>query len=121
MEQVQETLVTTPVLIFHYNVFYRIGFMKIPVKVVPGSSRNAISGWLNDALKVRVREKPEKGGANRAVERLLAKILALQPGRVRIVSGFSSARKLVLIEGMTETEIREKINNTLKHGSRNSP
>lgn len=116
MEQVQETLVTVTFPDLHYNFLHRIGFMKIPVKVVPGSSRDAVSGWLDDALKVRVRAKPEKGGANRAVESLLAKTLGLQPGRVRIVSGFSSARKQIRVEGLSETEIREKINKQLDSG-----
>lgn len=90
--------------------------MKLPVKVVPGSSGNSISGWLNDALKIRVRAKPEKGAANNAVERLLAKTLELQSNNVRIVSGFSSDRKLVLVKGLTDTEIREIIDRKLKQG-----
>jgi len=90
--------------------------MKLPVKVVPGASGNSINGWLDDVLKIRVRAKPEKGAANSAVETLLAKTLELHTNDVRIISGFSSARKLLLVEGLTDTEIREKINNKLNHG-----
>ena len=83
--------------------------IKLPLKVIPGSSRECIPGWLDGTLKVRVRAKPENGEANRAVERMLAKVLGLQRGSVQISSGFSSARKTVVIEGIPEKELRQKL------------
>lgn len=45
---------------------------RLTVKVVPGSSRDQIVGWLGDALKVKVTAPPEKGRANAAVVAILA-------------------------------------------------
>ncbi len=41
---------------------------RLSLKVVPGSSRDEIVGWLGDSLKVKVKAPPEKGRANEAVD-----------------------------------------------------
>jgi len=83
--------------------------MKLSVKVVAGSSRNCIVGWLDDTLKVCVRAKREKGKANAAVERLLADALGLPRGEIRISSGMAASRKLVEIRGLVESEVYDKL------------
>ena len=71
----------------------------IDVWVVPGASRDEIVGEHDGALKVRVSAPPEGGKANTAVARLFAGLL---PGHhARVVSGATSRRKQVLIEGAT--------------------
>ena len=49
----------------------------IPVKVVPKSSRDRVVGELDGSLKVTVSAAPEKGAANRAVCKLIAKTLGV--------------------------------------------
>lgn len=83
--------------------------MKIALKVVPGSSCDTIAGWLGDALKVRVRAKPEQGKANAAVEKTLAKALDLPKQSVKITAGKTASRKTVEIEGLTLKQLREKV------------
>jgi len=51
---------------------------RLNVKVVPGSSRNRIVGWLGDALKIKVMAPPEKGRANEAVVELLSMKLGIR-------------------------------------------
>ncbi len=83
--------------------------MKLPVKVVPGSSRNAIDGWLGEALKVRVTAPAERGRANAAVEKLVADALGVPRRQARVVTGAASARKIVEIDGLTKSEVRRRL------------
>ena len=86
---------------------------KLPIKVVPGSSRSVIAGWLGDTLRVRVTAPPERGKANAAVESLLAEVLGLSSGGARVVSGGSSPRKIVEIVGLSEAEARRRLSNAV--------
>lgn len=51
------------------------------------------------ALKVAVTEAPEKGKANRALIRLLAKTLRLPQGALTVVRGLGERNKTVMIAG----------------------
>ena len=83
--------------------------MKLAIKVVPGSSRDRIAGWVGDELKVRVTAPPERGKANAAVERLLASALGIPRGSARVVSGMTSARKVVEIADLSQAEVARRL------------
>ena len=83
--------------------------IRLPIKVVPGSSRNCIAGWLGEALRVRVTAPPERGKANTAVEKVIAKALGVPNDAVNIVKGPTSPRKIVEIAGLAEPEIRSRL------------
>lgn len=80
--------------------------MRLKVKVVPGSSRDAIVGWLGDALKIKVAAPPEKGRANEAVVGLLAEKLEIDPAQITLISGHTSAAKVLEIDGLDEPTLR---------------
>ncbi|MEN8108773.1 MAG: DUF167 domain-containing protein [Pseudomonadota bacterium] len=83
--------------------------MKIDLKVIPCSSREFIVGWLGERLKVKVRAPPEAGKANKAVIKLLASALNLSTDDIRIVSGSTSAQKVVEITGIDASLVHEKL------------
>lgn len=72
------------------------------VKVVPGSSREAIAGRLGDRLKVRVSAPPEAGAANEAVCRLIAQALGVRARDVRITTGHTRPEKTLEIDGVDQ-------------------
>lgn len=84
----------------------------LKVKVVPGSSRTTIDGWLGEYLKIRVAAKPEKGRANDAVIALLADKLAIPRQDISISSGGSSPRKAFKINNLSGSEIQSRLPRT---------
>lgn len=82
--------------------------MRLTVRVVPRSRRNAIA-WEQGALKAWLTAPPVDGAANDALIALLAKHLGL-PGRsISIVHGATSRQKIVEIAGMTDAEVAAKL------------
>lgn len=81
----------------------------IRLKVVPGSSRSAIAGWLGDRLKVRVASPPEAGKANAAVCRLLAGALGVSPRQVTIITGETSPEKTVFVNGLSREQVAQRL------------
>jgi uncharacterized protein YggU (UPF0235/DUF167 family) len=56
-------------------------------------------------LKARVRAAPEKGEANAALEKLLAKALGVAKSKVKVARGTTARLKTVEIEGVSDAEI----------------
>ena len=83
--------------------------MRLPVKVVPKSSRDRIAGWMGDTLKVCVTAAPERGKANEAVVELLAGALGVARHAVRIVAGAASPRKTLEIDGLEIEAVRRML------------
>jgi uncharacterized protein YggU (UPF0235/DUF167 family) len=88
------------------------GGVRLWVKVVPNASRTRVAGLLGEALKVQVAQAPEGGKANRAVEGLLAELLGLGKGAVRVRAGETQARKIVEVRGLPIDAVREKLANS---------
>ena len=85
----------------------------LSVYVQPGASRAGIVGLHGDALKVRVTAQPERGRANQAVARLLARRLDVGPGRIAVQRGAASRHKLLRVTSVSRSgrlrELLERI------------
>jgi uncharacterized protein YggU (UPF0235/DUF167 family) len=80
------------------------GGIEIFVRLTPRGGADAVDGIVTDSagaerLAVRVRAVPEKGAANEALERLLAKALDIPRSSVAVTSGHTSRSKTVLATG----------------------
>ena len=87
---------------------------RIPVKLTPKSSKDAVEGWDVDpegrpVLKVRVRAQPVEGEANAALIALLAKALGTPRRNVNLARGGQSRLKMVEVTGLTDEEVRERL------------
>jgi uncharacterized protein len=70
----------------------------LKVKITPASSNNAFLSWRGDELKISLQAAPEKGKANQALVKFLAKALGLSPQAISIVQGHTQANKVLEIE-----------------------
>jgi hypothetical protein len=58
---------------------------------------------------VRVTVPPERGKANAAVEQLLAAAVGIPRANAHVVSGHTASRKLLELEGISESELLAKL------------
>lgn len=78
--------------------------VRLYVRVTPGAKTTAFDGVQTDAagrtqLRLRVTAAPEKGRANVAAIKLLAKSLKLPRSAISLVAGETSRDKTILIAG----------------------
>jgi uncharacterized protein (TIGR00251 family) len=69
--------------------------MRIYIKVVPKSSQSKIEKIAENEYKAWVTVVPEKGKANQAVIKLLAKYFKVSKSQVNIVGGRTARTKIV--------------------------
>lgn len=84
------------------------------LRVTPKASIDAVEGVEAGAdglahLKIRVRAVPDKGAANTAVLKLLAKALGVPKSALELVSGQTSRVKMVRIAGLSGGEAGKRL------------
>lgn len=72
--------------------------MLIKVKVFPNSESQEIIKKAEDSFEIRVKEKPIRGLANKAVIKALSLYLKVPVSRIRLVKGFKEKNKIFEIE-----------------------
>jgi len=85
----------------------------LKIKVTPRSSRNEISGRLDDGtIKIKLTAPPVEGKANSALVKFLAEYLKVSSDSVRIISGQNSHTKLISITEKSDEEINSILERT---------
>ena len=70
--------------------------MKLSVKVKPRAKEDRVE-VNKDEIRIFVKEPPEKGKANKAVIKLLAKHFKVPQASIKIISGKTSRNKIVIL------------------------
>jgi uncharacterized protein len=101
-------------------VFFELAgdHVRLAVRLTPNGGRDAIDGVETGAegaayLKARVTAVPEKGKANKALIALIAKSLKIPKSSFAVISGETSRKKILRIDGDTE-EIAGKLEALLR-------
>jgi uncharacterized protein (TIGR00251 family) len=83
--------------------------LMLRVRVQPRASREALGGEREGALVVRLTAPPVEGAANKALARLLGRVLGVPPSSVRIVSGAGGRQKRITVSGIDVATARERL------------
>ncbi len=81
--------------------------IELRVRLTPSGGRDAVDGVEKDAeglpyLKARVTAVPEDGKANKALIALLSKTLKIPKSSISFVSGETSRKKILRLDGEPE-------------------
>jgi uncharacterized protein (TIGR00251 family) len=81
----------------------------LAVRVQPGASADAILGWREGVLRVRVSAPARDGRANAAVGRVLAAALGVPPSSVELVRGAAARDKLFRLRTLDVAAARARL------------
>ena len=82
---------------------------RIKIKVTLGAKQDTIIGWHGDVLKARINAKPDKGKTNTELKKLIADVLCVHAKNVCVTMRIASKNKHVSIDGLSEPEVKSKI------------
>ncbi|HYV49740.1 MAG TPA: DUF167 domain-containing protein [Myxococcaceae bacterium] len=85
------------------------GGVRLQVLVQPRASRSRVLGEHGGALKIALAAPPVDGAANEALVELLADLLGVPRRQVSLVSGPSSRRKIVQVDGVDAATVEAVI------------
>ena len=68
--------------------------MLIKVKVFPSSRKKEITKKSEDNFLIKIKEKPERGLANRGVIKILSSYFKIPESKIRLVKGFRERNKI---------------------------
>ena len=83
----------------------RMAVKVVPVKVIPGSSYNSISGYKDGEIIIKVKAQPEKGKANRELVKYLSKLLGIAKSDIEVLSGETSRHKRLSLPDAAASEL----------------
>ena len=85
----------------------------LSIRAFPGAKRNEVR-YVNNDVKVYVTQIPEKGKANAAIRKQLARSLELRASQVELLQGETSVQKKFLLRNVSADEILERIRESTK-------
>ena len=87
------------------------------MKASPGAACSEITGFRDDALRIRIAAAPEKGKANRELIDFLSDKLGIRKSDITILRGETSRTKILEIRGMDHDQLLGLLNKEMKEGA----
>jgi uncharacterized protein (TIGR00251 family) len=86
---------------------------RITVRVQPNAKHTEMVRFEDGVLHLKIAAPPVKGKANAALIAFLSDILDVSKSRLSIAKGATSRSKVIVIDGMSQEEVTERIGNCL--------
>ena len=80
--------------------------ISLSLRIQPRSSRNAVAGLYDNALKIALTAPPVDGEANEACLKFLAKFFSVPVKSIQLESGHTGRNKRVFIASLTEEQMQ---------------
>jgi uncharacterized protein (TIGR00251 family) len=87
--------------------------VRIEFRIHPHAKRSRLTGTLENAYKLDIAAPPTDGKANEACVDFLAKIVEIHHSHIRILRGQTSRSKIFAFDGLTEDELRRRLNQAI--------
>jgi len=71
--------------------------MILKIKTIPAAGKNEIIPLKDDSLRVKIKEKPEKGKANSKLIEMLSRYFKTPENKIKIISGTKNRNKIIKI------------------------
>ena len=82
---------------------------RLEVYIQPRASKSEVAGKHDSVIKIRIAAPAVENAANLALVEFVANQLGIAKRSVRVVSGGTSRRKVLEIDGVTEEAIAKKL------------
>lgn len=82
---------------------------RISVYVQPRAAKTSSAGMHDGCVKIRLAAPPSDGAANAALIEFVAGQLDIAKSRVRIVTGLSSRRKVLEVDGVSAARLSQAL------------
>ncbi len=83
--------------------------VSLAIKLQPRASKNEIGAMQGGELRIKVTAPPVDAAANEALLRLLSDALDCPHGKVELLRGHISRRKVVKIYGIANREVMDRL------------
>lgn len=85
------------------------GPARISIYVQPRASKTEIAGMHDGCMKIRLAAPPVDGAANAALVEFIADRLNIAKSKVRVVTGSSSRRKVIEVDGVSAAQLAQAL------------
>lgn len=79
------------------------------MQVHPGAKQNTVVCLENGVWHIKIAAPPVEGKANKELVEFLSAVLGVSKSRITIEKGVTSRKKLIVVEGMTQGDVEERL------------